>query len=222
MNALAKQYDKLTPAERFPLIVSANARGDEAEAVRLVSSAGWKSFRQRDFVPHSEAFRDIAIGVFMELLDLVAELAERSDDTNDAMANARAQKPKRQRGGTNGGDGKSPLWERYMQLEYAFGFLLKTKADGWKLFCQRRHLPPFSLWEFLPGWKRLQRYLKRVEGTAECPGMAFQPEGMLRFLNSGCLKKGGEIAIEVNLISPEALAKDLDTLFDWHVERCGG
>jgi hypothetical protein len=221
-GALAREYDKLTPGERFPLIVSANARGDEAEADRLANSAGWKSFRQRDFLPHSEAFRDLAIGVFVELLDLVAELAERSADATDAIADTRGHKSKRQGAGTKGRDGKSPAWEHYMHLEYAFGFLLKTKADGWKLFCERRHLPPFSLWEFLPGWERLQRYLKRVEGTAEWPGMAFQREGMLRFMNSVRLKKGGATVTDANMISPEGLANDLDTLFDWHVERCGG
>jgi hypothetical protein len=38
-NGLAKRYDKLSPREPVPLLVAADACGDEAEFARLRSSA---------------------------------------------------------------------------------------------------------------------------------------------------------------------------------------
>ncbi len=55
--------------------------------------------------------------------------------------------------------------------------MLRTRANGWKLFCERLSVPPFLHWEILPGFDRLQRALAFTEKAA------FVPEGFLRWLN---------------------------------------
>jgi hypothetical protein len=76
-----------------------------------------------------------------------------------------------------GDHGQKPAGERLLDLALAAGFMLRTKADGWKLFCERMNVPPFLLWQGLPGWQRLQSALARTEKAA------FVPEGFLRWLN---------------------------------------
>jgi hypothetical protein len=57
--------------------------------------------------------------------------------------------------------------------------MLRTKADGWKLFCERLNVPPFLVWECgaLPGYDRLRRALTLAEKAA------FTADGFLRWLN---------------------------------------
>jgi hypothetical protein len=40
--------------------------------------------------------------------------------------------------------------DRLLHLYLAQGFMLKTKINGWKAFCERLHLPPFAHWQLLP------------------------------------------------------------------------
>jgi hypothetical protein len=73
--------------------------------------------------------------------------------------------------------GDRPAWQRFQEGAYAIGYVLRTKADGWKLFCERLNVPPYLLWEGLPGFERLQRALKLAELSA------FDGAGMVRWLN---------------------------------------
>src|ERR1700757_4051374 len=75
------------------------------------------------------------------------------------------------------GDGERPMFQRYLDVAPAAGFVLRMKAEGWKLFCKRLTVPPFALWEGLPGFERLQRALSLSEKAA------FEAEGFLRWLN---------------------------------------
>ena len=50
--------------------------------------------------------------------------------------------------------------------------------EAWKLFCQRLSIPPFAVWEGLPGFERLQRALQLAE---KC---AFTADEWLAWLNS--------------------------------------
>src|SRR5262249_44730637 len=68
-------------------------------------------------------------------------------------------------------------WQRLLRLTYAARFVLRTKADGWKLFCERMNVPPFLLWEGFPGFDRLRRTLNRAE-KGECTS-----EGFIRWMN---------------------------------------
>jgi hypothetical protein len=237
-NAMTRHYDRLTPAERFPLILQANARGDEAEADRLASAAGWLAFRQRDFTPYAEAFRDLAEAVYMELFDLTlwfVEIDRFYDDAARGDAEADEDDPDTdaeteqecdvEAGGDDGGppecdyDGGHAECDRTFDLLLAAGFILKTKLAGWKLFCDRRHIPAFALWEYMPGYKRLKEYFDRVERTS---GPAHVREGMLRWSNGIARKKGQPERTDAELISPAGAAAGLDTLFDWHLKRHAG
>src|SRR4051812_18794409 len=59
-NGLAKQYDKLTPWERVPMMVAASCRGDAAEAERLARSSPTSLFRGADYRGLSERIGALA------------------------------------------------------------------------------------------------------------------------------------------------------------------
>jgi hypothetical protein len=67
--------------------------------------------------------------------------------------------------------------EQLLQLVMGQGYLLRAKADGWKLFCERRGFPAFPFVAGGPRYERLERALKKAEQVA------FRPDGMVRFLN---------------------------------------
>jgi hypothetical protein len=244
MTSVAKHYDALTPEERFRLIVIAGARGDDGEQKRLVNASGWVSFRQRDYIPFSDAFQQLAETVFMDVMNAAVEFVEAEgrsasaedldgDEAADAdeltaedSANNEPVDDGAEAGVVDDCDGheedrgKRPLWQRYLDLWLATGFVLKTKVAGWELFCDRRQLPPFALWELLPGYRRLRRYLTLIEGTPDFPGPAFAAGGMVRFLNY--TRPTGEPPVALtDIISPEGVADDLEELFALLVERCG-
>ncbi len=64
------------------------------------------------------------------------------------------------------------------RLALAAGFVLRTKAEGWKLFCERLNVPALVLWRLYPGLDRLQRALALAEKAA------FTAEGFLRWANA--------------------------------------
>jgi hypothetical protein len=71
-NTIATHYDKLTPRERWPLIMSASNRGDEAEYKRLMQSAPRWQLVARDHFPVAMAFRELGDFTLIELLSLAA------------------------------------------------------------------------------------------------------------------------------------------------------
>jgi len=235
INALARHYDRLGAEERFRLILAAGARGDEAEQGRLCQTAPLITLRFSHHAPWAFAFHQLATLVYVEILEEVArhhdaferwcdaaDDQEREDDADegdtgkseeDAPADpasvAAAAEVKR----------KGPFWERMLQLYYAQGFMLKTKITGWKLFCERLTLPPFELWKLLPGFDRLQSAIDLLEGNGPPP--AFEPEGMVRWLNSIRSEGKPEATLDA-LLSPGRSANDLEIAFRRHVEWWGG
>jgi hypothetical protein len=101
-----------------------------------------------------------------------------------------------------------------LELAYAAGFLLRTKADGWKRFCERLSVPPFRQWEGLPGFDRLQRALALTEKAA------FTPKGILGWLNGVRPTEEAEL-IEVPL-SIEGVADATAKMFRERVDWWGG
>jgi hypothetical protein len=179
-NAVAKHYGTLTPEQRFRLILAASGRGDEAERTRLVNAAPRISLAMPDHSPYAHAFHELALLVFIELLEEAARYSEALDGANFADDEAEeAEATEGEAAGKPATDNtrKRPTWERLLDLALAFGFTLRTKADGWKLFCERLNVPPFLVWQNLPGHDRLQRALSL---TAK---VAYVPEGLLRWLN---------------------------------------
>jgi hypothetical protein len=109
-------------------------------------------------------------------------------------------------GGTQG--------ERYLDLALAAGFVLWTKAEGWKLFCQRMTVPPFVLWEGLPGFDRLRHALNVSEKAA------FVAEGFLRWLNA--IRPAGEPEVAHVPLTAEGLAAATEEAFGERVRWWGG
>jgi hypothetical protein len=106
-------------------------------------------------------------------------------------------------------------------LYRAQGFLLQTKAAGWKRFCERLGFQPFGLWQYLPGCKRLQRALQLLEDTEYRQGAAFDSAAMLRWLLR-VRSPGKPLPTAETLLSPEHFANDLDETFRLRVKWWGG
>jgi hypothetical protein len=227
-NALAKHYERLTPEERFRLILAASGRGDEAERDRLAKSGQRITLSMQDFMPHAHAFDELAFLVFIELLEEAArylDLFERADEVRDLFGDDEAGDEDDDEGeegqdgqadaGAPGGDtGKPPVWQRSLDLALAAGFMLRTAADGWKLFCKRLSVPPFLLWEGLPGFDRLQRALRLAEKAA------FTAEGFLRWLNR--TRPAGEPEATKVAFTVAGMADAAQQLFRQRVEWWGG
>jgi hypothetical protein len=99
-------------------------------------------------------------------------------------------------------------------MALAASFALRTKADGWKLFCARMAVPPFALWEGLPGFDRLQRALKLSENAA------FVPEGFLRWLNA--IRPAGEAERAEVPLTVEGVVTATEELFRQRIQWWGG
>jgi hypothetical protein len=92
-------------------------------------------------------------------------------DEADEAAPAEGEQPGEARG-------KKSLAGRHLDLALAAGYMLKTQAGGWRLFCERLNVSPFLVWEALPGFDRLRRSLDLAERAA------FTPAGFLAWLNA--------------------------------------
>jgi hypothetical protein len=247
-NAIAKNYACLTPEERFRLILAAGGRGDAAEQDRLRQAAPPITLSASDYSPWSRAFDELALAVFLEILEETAkhhdaferwreaeEVGSRELDTEEGL-----DEDDQERGAVAAPDleenpdepvcaDASPVAKaedrslptRTLDLYLAQGFVLKTKAAGWKRFCERLSVPPFVLWHILPGFERVQRALELLEDNEFRPGPAFEPEGMLRWLRK-IRPKGQPKPSLADLMSPERAAEDLDTVFRQRVAWWGG
>lgn len=236
-NPLVRHYGNLSPEERFRLAVAARARGDEAEQGRLLKAGERITLRMADSAPWSHAFNELATVVFIEMLDEAAnyddaahrlfdvECFDGEDDPEADDSESESEPIEAQSAGEDttesNGAGERTITDRLSDLYLAQGFLLKAKADGWKLFCERLTVPPFAVWMFLPGFERFRRTLEETEDNEYRPGAAFRPEGMLRFLR--CIRPESELEPTLdNLISAECTAAELDRRFRQLVEQWGG
>jgi hypothetical protein len=243
-KALARHYDHLTPEERFRLILAAGCRGDEAERDRLVNSGGRIALSMQDHAPYAHACDELAFLIFIELLEEAARYLEafaHADDASDILDDdeeADGGEVEEEEGGgedqerkcDNGDEeasgananakaaeearGERPRWQRFFDMALAAGFVLRTKTEGWKLFCERMTVPPFALWEHLPGFDRLQRALKLAERAA------FAPEGFLRWLND--IRPAGEAKRTEVPLTVEGMAAATEELFRQRVDWWGG
>jgi hypothetical protein len=239
-NAVAKHYDKLTPEERFRLILAAGARGDEGEQARLAAAGKRITLSMPDHAPYAHAFDELARTTFLDLLEVAAfylDTFHRLGEARDILGDDDLEEPDDQGKGADGDDGtdsaasaepssgagddheadrvENPAWQRALDLTLMAGFQVKTKAAGWKLFCERLNLPPFALWEGLPGLDRLQHALKLAESAA------FVPEGAWRWMNAH--RPGGHPEVtESDQISAEAVADELEAIFRRRVKWWSG
>ena len=162
---LAKNYKCLTPEERFRLILAASGRGDEAEAARLVNAGGRITLSVPDHSAYAHAFSDLASMTFIDLLEEAASYQEAfafADSTGDINADEAEEEERDEAAEETGARAdkgpvqedadKEPVWLRALDVALAAGYMLRTKANGWKLFCERLNVPPFLLWEIHPGF----------------------------------------------------------------------
>ncbi|SRR5579871_5816918 len=232
-KALVRNYVKLTAEERFRLILAASARGDKVERDRLVNAGERLVLGTKDHVPYSQAFDELALLIFIELQEEVARFLEAFART-DHVDNFFGDDEEEHGGKVEEGEsvenetseaksdaesvevsaGERPIFQRSLDLALAAGFVLRTKAEGWKLFCQRMTVPPFTLWEGLPGFERLQLALSLSEKAA------FEAEGFLRWLNS--IRPAGEPKRLKVPLTVEGLADATEELFRERVEWWGG
>jgi hypothetical protein len=224
---LAKNYSLLTPEERFRLILAASGRGDEAEGARLAHAGGKITLSMPDHAPYAHAFNDLAYLTFIELVDQAAhyqaalgfaddteadaEEEEQEEESDDA---AEETDPQADEGPAQDDESEMPAWLRTLDIALAAGYVLRTKANGWKLFCERLNVPPFLLWEIHPGFDRLQRVLALAEKAA------FVPEGFLRWLNR--IRPKGEPELPAVPLTVEGVADETEKVFRWRVQWWGG
>lgn len=228
-KTLAKHYGCLTPEQRFRLLVAAGARGDEAERTRLISAGGRISISVQDHAPHAHAFHELSLLTFIELLEAAADYLDAFSWADDAVITdedgpedvPEEEDAEDAEAGPAGcaGDAEAEREARavadgLLGLALAKGFLLKTKADGWKVFCERMSIPPFATWEALPGFERVRRALALAEKAA------FVSEGVLRWLND--TRPAGEPGPAAVPLTVEGMANTTAEMFRQRVEWWGG
>jgi hypothetical protein len=164
-TALARHYDKLTPSERFPLIVAAASRGDSAERERLVQSAPKVTFDLPAHYGAATAFESLANFHMLTVLDLAARYLE---------ACARMVDRKRKKG-----ENEFERWNEILSL----GYEVAAHLAGWRSFCDGLKVDPFVMWRIWPGFETIQRAESLAVGAPEqkTPGVAFVAEGVARY-----------------------------------------
>jgi hypothetical protein len=223
-DALPKYYGGLAPEERFRLILAASGRGDQAERDRLVRAGRRVTLALQDHAPYAQAFGELALLTFIELLDEAARFHAALDEVC-AFDDTEEQVDRGGRRGDGAGGppaaavpkhaaGDPPGWERYLELAYAAGYVLRAKAGGWKLFCERLAVPPFLLWEVLPGLDRLRCALELAEEGA------FSPDDFLRWLNG--VRPAGAPELTAVPLSAERLAEQTQESFRTRAKWWGG
>jgi hypothetical protein len=209
---LAKNYKCLTPEERFRLILAASGRGDEAEAARLVNAGGKITLSMPDHAPFAQAFNDLALLTFIELVDEAAHYQaalDFADDARDTFDADEADESTVQKDAN-----EDPVCFRTLDIGLAAGYMLRTKANGWKLFCERLNVPPFLIWGIHPGFDRLQLVLAMAEKAA------FVPQGFLVWLNR--VRPKGEPELTAVPLTVEGVADETEKAFRQRVQWWGG
>jgi hypothetical protein len=216
-DAIARQYPQLTPEERFRLILAAGGRADDAERERLVRASGRIHLTMPDYSPYANALQDISLMIYIEVLNEAAlyreclALADQEDD-RDAATRGEADPDM---------DDDEPETaelefanERKLRMALAAGYVLRTKAEGWKQFYERWGNPPFLLWEDLPGFKQFQSALKLTDLVA------FTAEGFLRWLNK--VRPAGYPPITEVPVTAERTAGDVERALQIRIEWWSG
>jgi hypothetical protein len=217
-NTLTRHYAILSPEERFRLIAAAGARGDRAEQKRLDHSGLRVGLDLPEHTPYAHAFNELSLLVIMELVEAATVYLWAlicPNGSSVARSGEAAAKPPSGGPTSVPGNGDGESLTRDLDEFLALGYVLRTRAQGWSLFCERLSIPPFAGAECLPGFGRLQGALKLTERAA------FVPEGMLRWVNRTCRPEGAPELKELGL-TPEGVAEELDAFFRKRVAWWGG
>jgi hypothetical protein len=138
-KALARQYDKLTPRERLPLIQAAHERGDRVEAERLAHSAPLIVWDLPDYYGLAEGFRLLCLAHIAEQLAGTVRLLL-------ALHPAARAQPAAGREGEDRPESDRDLLGRAARQ-------LVASADGWERFCAGLHIDPEALLRHCPDYR---------------------------------------------------------------------
>ena len=135
-SELARRYNLLTGEERFRLAMAANDRADTSEAERLVRSANTRTITWSDHVPYAEAFFEVMVLTYLDVVVGLAGMNESLLDPDRAdEARARA-------------------------------YLVVETVAGWSTFCARLGVQPTSCWQYLAGVALVERGIARASDLA--------------------------------------------------------
>lgn len=218
LRGISNKYDLLTPEERLGLIIAAGIRGDDAEQTRLVRAAKAMLIPTTDYVPFAQSFREVSMMAYVDLLEESARYGEallRLPPESEEEAEDEDEGDEDEPFDGQGLEDDDFTAEDYpFFLVLAYGYILKVKADGWKLFCERLHVPPFVLMDHLPGFARVQRAMERAEDAT------FTEKGFLRWMNR--VRPEGDPELTEVPISAEQMADVTEDAFRQQAERLGG
>jgi hypothetical protein len=135
--ALARHYDVLTPWERLPLLVAADARGDDVESDRLIHSAPQQVFQAPDYWRLLDGFEGLVKLYLLQQLDGAAFLWRLLGALEQGLLFEAPRQRQRE--------------ERLWQMIQWEAYKLVVRADGWKLFCGELQIDATVLLQKLPG-----------------------------------------------------------------------
>jgi hypothetical protein len=152
MNAttLAKQYEKLTPLERLPLLLAASFRGDDAEFQRLMQSAPRVHFRGPHHLAVGFAFREVADFHHHEMLDAAIGFWA-------AYHHSMRERPPGE----------------FTELFPLHACRFHVLWGAWREFCKSLSIDPDRYSELLPGWYSLR-------GTASVAALIAAPSEVVQ------------------------------------------
>jgi hypothetical protein len=162
-KSLIRQYDKLTPRERFSLLMAAAARSDEQERNRLLQCAPQNWYSLPDHWGIMEGFCWLSDFHFTSLLDLAARYFE--------AFGYMSQKRRK---------GNEAACDHVLLL----GYLFQAYWNGWHKFCAELDVDPEWLWQDRPGLVTIKRAHRMSGSGPDDPrgGAAFLEEGVARLL----------------------------------------
>jgi len=153
-KAIQKHYHKLVPRERLALIIEAVARGDDAERETLIDSAPMLMYRMPDYHGEADAFNLVCLLYLTKQLD-VAYL----------QATILHAEPKDQ-----------AKQERFYNAACISAYVICTRADAWRAFCEGLGIDADTALKGLPGADSLamaENFARTIAYTAEEAQAAF-------------------------------------------------
>ena len=211
-TTLSNHYARLSPEERFSLILTAGTRGDEAEQDRLTRAGKRIALSFHDHSPFAFAFRELATATFIDLQEDAARYTDAAERVADALVTYLSDSNYKD---SERVEGNRVALVRIRDIANATGFFLRIRAAGWKQFCERLNVPAMVLWLNHPGSDRLQAAIKLADKDA------FGPAEMVRWLNEARPAEKPELS-EADILSIEKCANDLDLMFRDRVQWWGG
>ena len=141
-NLLAKHYDGLTPAERYPALIAAHLRGDKLELTRLLRSAPRLVCRSSNVRPLTQAWYCLAMTHLLEMLDFTAQYMRHIVALEEAAA--------------EGNDAFVVQLDAVLEM---LAYVLHVEYEGWTQLCAENNLDAHGILHGLPGAETLTKML---------------------------------------------------------------